>query len=145
MSKWYRVEIHGHYGRQPLTVAALVPALDEAYAAMAAVASHWPFEETDYDYIRGPLDGRRVIRFLVGARQQGFVTGYSDFGPMATEIVDAAELARLDGHPMLPFALAIEEDCQRLPAKAGSLSPALPHRPSQATTRMARHPRRKAG
>jgi hypothetical protein len=104
--RWYRVVIRGRVnGGKPKTIKTTVRAEDVVWAAYGAVGYEWPDYDTDHDHVRGPGgEGRRVVRFTMTAddAESVFVTEHESFDDMATEITGAAELAALDGHPVLP-------------------------------------------
>lgn len=103
--KWWRVEISGRANGRPKEVKMTLQAEDALWAAYGAVLSEWPDYDGEHDYVRGPgAEGRRVVRFTMTAAdaESVFVTEHESFDDMATEITGAAELAALDGHPVLP-------------------------------------------
>lgn len=107
-SKWFAVAISGRIDDRPRDVSATLRALDEMWAAYQAVAEEWPDYAVDHDYSHAP--GRRVIRFLLedGDERRIFRTEHETFAEMAREVTGAAEIARLDGHPVLPLAMDAE-------------------------------------
>jgi hypothetical protein len=92
-------------GGRSKTIEMKLRAEDAVWAAYGAVGMAWPGTDIDHDYVRGPgAEGKRVVRFTMTAAdaESVFVTEHESFDDMATEITGAAELAALDGHPVLP-------------------------------------------
>jgi hypothetical protein len=105
--RWYRVVIRGRVnGGRPKTIEMTLRAEDAVWAAYNAVGYEWYGSDSiDHDYVRGPgAEGKRVVHFTMTAAdaESVFVTEHESFDDMATEITGAAELAALDGHPVLP-------------------------------------------
>lgn len=106
--RWYQVNISGRANGKPRDVKMTVRAEYALWAAYYAVGYEWPGMDLEHDYVRGP-DGRRVVRFEMNApdfsESRVFVTEHQTFDEMAMEVTGAAELAALEGNPVLPLEL----------------------------------------
>jgi len=97
---WYQVKIIGTHEGKPLELAGTIRARSPESAAFAVLRGEWP-NMSDWWSPR-VSNGRRGIYFWTDGDTE-FPTDHETFDDMATEITDAAVLAKLDGAPMLPF------------------------------------------
>lgn len=95
---WYTVVIRGYYDNKPLEVRETVQAADAEDAVFATLHCGVDVRWGEDAY------GQRVIVFdWAFGFDEAFVTEHASLDEMVSDVVDAAAIARLTGHPMLPL------------------------------------------
>ena len=102
MNNWYKVEIRGRHDGKPLTLTGTVYAPDATAAVLKVVGREFDGAGEGEDSGHGRHNGKVYFWWEY---TMDFNTEHASVEEMATEIVDPAVLARLNGHPELPLVM----------------------------------------